>query len=71
MGTGGHFIVKYRGRYWTFDNGLDSYLEGMGQSLVDQVPADQAGYQKWLQSQRSFFAKWDDLLEKLLTVQPE
>ena len=38
---------------------------------MDSIPADPGQYQKWLQSQRDFFAKWDSLLNEILTIQPE
>ena len=38
---------------------------------MDGVPVDPEKYQKWLQSQRDFFAKWDSLLQVFLTLQPE
>ena len=71
MGTRGYRIIKLRGRYWVFYNHWDSYPEGLGQWLVDSIPADPEQYQKWLQSQREFFAKWDSLLTDFLTIQPE
>lgn len=54
-----------------FYNHWDSYPTVLGQSLVDSIPADPEEYQKWLQSQRDFFAKWDSLLQELLIIQPE
>lgn len=43
----------------------------MGKSLVDSIPTHPDEYQMWLQTQRDFFAKWDDLLQEFLTVKPE
>lgn len=71
MGTRGFRIIKFRGRYWIFYNHWDSYPEGLGKSLVESIPTDPEDYQKWLQSQRDSFAKWDSLLQKLLIIQPE
>ena len=71
MGTGGYRIIKFRGRYWVFSNSYDSYPKGLGKSLVDRIPKDPKGYQKWLQDERASFAKWDALLQEFLTVQPE
>ena len=71
MGTRGYRIIKFKGRYWIFYNHWDSYPDGLGQWLVDSIPADPEQYQKWLQSQRHLFAKWDSLLNELLTIQPE
>ena len=71
MGTRGYRIIKFRGRYWIFYNHWDSYPEGLGQWLVDSIPSDPEQYQKWLQSQRDFYGKWDSLLNEILTIQPE
>ena len=71
MGTRGYRIIKFRGRYWIFFNHRDSHPYGLGQWLVGRIPADPAQYQKWLQSQRDFFARWDLLLNEILTIQPE
>ena len=38
---------------------------------MDSIPADPEQYQKWLQSQRDLFTKWDSLLNEILTIQPE
>lgn len=38
---------------------------------MDNVPADPEQYQKWLQSQRDTFTKWDSLLQEFLTIHPE
>ena len=70
MGTRGYRIVKFRARYWIFYNHWDSHPYGLGQWLVDSIPADPEQYQNWLQSQRSFFAKWDSLLNEILTIEP-
>ena len=70
MGTRGYRIIKFRGRYWIFYNNWDSHPYGLGKWLVDSVPADHGQYQKWLQSQRDFFAKWDSLLNEILTIRP-
>lgn len=71
MGTRGLRIVKFRGRNWIFYNHWDSYLKGMGDSLVNTIPTDPLEYQKWLQAQREFFAKWDDLLRKILCIKSD
>ncbi|KAL8762928.1 MAG: hypothetical protein Q9184_001150 [Pyrenodesmia sp. 2 TL-2023] len=71
MGTRGLRIVKFRGRNWIFYNHWDSYLKGMGDSLVNTIPTDPLEYRKWLQAQREFFAKWDDLLRKILCIESD
>ncbi|SLM38110.1 F-box domain [Lasallia pustulata] len=64
MGTRGFRIIHFRGRYYILYNHWDSYPEGMGQWLVDQIPQDPDEYQLWLQQQRDFYAKWDEVLRK-------
>ena len=71
MGTRGLRIIKFKGRYWIFYNRLDSYPDGLGDWLVENIPTDPEEYQKWLQSQRDFFGKWDSILQDILTIQPE
>ena len=71
MGTRGYRVVKFKGRYWIFYNHWDSYPDGLGDWLVQSIPADPEGYQKWLQSQRDLFGRWDSILQTILTIQPE
>ncbi|KAL9009256.1 MAG: hypothetical protein Q9173_005700 [Seirophora scorigena] len=71
MGTRGLRIVRYRGRYWCFYNHWDSYLEGMGNSLVESIPTDPDEYKIWLQTLHERFAKWDALLQDFLCVKAD
>ena len=43
----------------------------MGDSLVSLVPTDPGEYQKWLQAQRDFYAKWDDFLQQLRCIRSD
>lgn len=69
MGILGFKIIRFRGRYWIFHH--PHRVESLGQWLVDSVPVDPEQYQKWLQSQRDTFTKWDSLLQEFLTIRPE
>lgn len=40
MGTNGLWSVYFRGRYYIYYNHWDSYPEGLGEILIDQIPAD-------------------------------
>lgn len=71
MSTRGFRIIKFKGRYWIFYNYQNSYPDGLGDWLVESIPADPEEYQKWLRSQRDFFGKWDSILQTILTIQPE
>ena len=62
-------MIRFRGRYWIFF--YPHRAEGLGQWLVNSVPVDPEQYQKWLQSQRDTFTKWDSLLQEFLTIHPE
>ncbi|KAI4101024.1 MAG: hypothetical protein LQ339_005252 [Xanthoria mediterranea] len=42
----------------------------MGETLVKTIPTDPDEYQKWLKSQRDFYAKWDDSLHTFLSITP-
>ncbi|KAL8938607.1 MAG: hypothetical protein Q9211_003132, partial [Gyalolechia sp. 1 TL-2023] len=70
MGTRGLRIVRFRGRYWGFSHRWDSYHKGMGNSLVESIPTDPEEYKKWLQASRELFARWDDLLQVLMSIEP-
>ena len=48
MGTRGLRIVRFRGRYFLYWNQYDSYPEGLGKKLVDQVPTDLEQYKSLL-----------------------
>lgn len=71
IGTRGFQIIKFKGRYWIFYNHWDSFPDGLGNSLVESIPENPEKYQKWLQSQRNFFTKWDSLLQEFLAIQPD
>ena len=68
MGTRGYKIIRFRGRYYRFYNHLDSYPDGYGTSLVNEIPNDPEEYQKWLAQQRAKASKWDFALENFLHV---
>jgi hypothetical protein len=40
MGTRGLWSVFFRGRYYIYYNHFDSYPEGLGQILIDQIPVE-------------------------------
>jgi len=47
MGTKGFKVIKFRGRNWIFYNAFDSEPEGLGESLVDNIPMNTEEYQIW------------------------
>ena len=61
MGTRGFRIVRYRGRYYCYYNGLDSYPESLGEEIRRQIPTDREKYTEWLIGQRRHY---EDLYNK-------
>ena len=45
MGTRGLEIVRFRGRYYIQYHQYDSYYEGLGKSIVGEIPQDPGAYQ--------------------------
>jgi hypothetical protein len=45
MGTRGLRIILFRGRYFIYYNHYDSYPEGLGQTLVCEIPLERQKYQ--------------------------
>ena len=48
MGTRGFYIYRFRGRYYTMYNYLNSYPIGLGSSLLAFIPEDPEKYQRML-----------------------
>lgn len=44
MGTRGLVIYRCRGRYFIYYNQLDSYPEGLGETVVHTIPEDPEEY---------------------------
>lgn len=44
MGTRGHMYIRCRGRYFIYYNQFDSYPEGLGETIVAQIPEDPEEY---------------------------
>ncbi|MCJ1377115.1 hypothetical protein MMC17_000207 [Xylographa soralifera] len=69
MGTRGYYAYRFRGRYYVLYRKYDSYLEGLGTSIVQSIPQDPEGYQQWLKAQRAKFTKWEQVLdERILSI---
>ena len=50
MGTSGYRIYRFRGRYYVFYNHWDSYPEGLGSDIVNDIPLEPQEYENWLQA---------------------
>jgi len=66
MGTRGYRVTRFRGRYYRFFNRLNSYPEGLGEALVNEIPIDSKAYQQWLLEQRREALEWHDTIERFL-----
>ncbi len=44
MGTGGYFVFVFRGRFLTYYNMYDPYLEGLGNRIANKIPTDTSKY---------------------------
>ncbi|KAL9033475.1 MAG: hypothetical protein Q9214_007499, partial [Letrouitia sp. 1 TL-2023] len=60
MGTRGLKVYRFRKRYYIFYNQYDSYPEGLGKTLVQEIPADPEEYKEWLATKRQEAAKWEE-----------
>ena len=70
MGTRGLRVVRFRKRYYIFYNQWDSYPEGLGKTIANEIPTDTAKYQEWLAAQRKTAEEWEALYEEFLTIKP-
>ncbi|KAI9782560.1 MAG: hypothetical protein M1839_004804 [Geoglossum umbratile] len=69
MGTRGFYIYRYNGRYYVYYNHWDSYPEGLGSWIVEDIPTDPDEYRAWLNRMRATYAELDKILEEqILTV---
>ncbi|MCJ1428687.1 hypothetical protein MMC29_006598 [Sticta canariensis] len=66
MGTEGYRVTRFRGRYYRFYRGKDSYPEGLGRWIVSEIPTDPEAYQQWLAEQRKEALGWHLAVERYL-----
>ncbi|MCJ1473830.1 hypothetical protein MMC13_002482 [Lambiella insularis] len=64
MGTRGHYVYFFRGRYYIKYNHWDSYLEGLGSKCVSSIPESPEKYQEWLKALRKQLGQWEQVLEE-------
>ncbi|KAE8318955.1 hypothetical protein BDV41DRAFT_571278 [Aspergillus transmontanensis] len=62
MGTRGLVFIRCHGRYFVYYNQFDSYPEGLGEAIVQQIPENIEKYHEWLESMRKVFT---GLVQKL------
>ncbi|RHZ68557.1 uncharacterized protein CDV56_109671 [Aspergillus thermomutatus] len=69
MGTRGLLFIRCRGRYFIIWNQFDSYPEGLGDAIVQEIPTDPGGYRDWLNSMREMYSRSAQKFEEqILTV---
>ncbi|KAE8151854.1 hypothetical protein BDV25DRAFT_152064 [Aspergillus avenaceus] len=68
MGTRGLVFIRCRGRYFVYYNHFDSYPEGLGEAIVQEIPEDPEEYRKWLESMREAYNELVDKFEQYLPV---
>ena len=61
-------IVHFRGRYYRFDGSWNSSPDDYGSDIVNEIPINLEGYQKWLAKQRTKASEWASALDKFLQV---
>ncbi|KAL3464734.1 hypothetical protein BJX64DRAFT_89178 [Aspergillus heterothallicus] len=72
MGTRGLLFICWKGRYYVYYNHYDSYPEGLGETIVDKIPATPEEFQEWLQKMRRTYSRLSDQLEEqILPVCPD
>ncbi|KAK1149403.1 hypothetical protein N8T08_006626 [Aspergillus melleus] len=57
MGTRGLLFVRCRGRYFVYYNHFDSYPDGLGSAIVQEIPEDPDKYREWLQIMRARYSE--------------
>lgn len=68
MGTRGFKTIRYRGRYYCFFSRLDSYPEGLGKEILNEIPTTPEAYAEWLLEQREKYEGLHKQLEEYLSV---
>ncbi|KAL4787266.1 hypothetical protein BJX76DRAFT_31168 [Aspergillus varians] len=72
MGTRGLVFIRCNGRYYIYYNRWDSYDDGLGQAIVNKIPADPEKYQVWLENMRETYSRLSQQYENdLLCVSPK
>ena len=71
MGTRGYSIIHFRGRYHLFYSGRDSYPDGLGDSIVCEIPTNPREYATWLAGKCKKALKWDKAVQKALCIPHE
>ena len=70
MGTRGLRVYRLKKRYYVLYNHWDSYPDGLGKTIVAEIPSTPSDYQAWLSKQRQTVAEWEAEYERFITIGP-
>ncbi|CAL1699471.1 unnamed protein product [Somion occarium] len=65
MGTRGYRVYRHKGKYFISYNHFDSYPEGLGVQLLQEIPTDPEEFELWVQHHRQML---DQELEAFLSA---
>ncbi|CEN59710.1 hypothetical protein ASPCAL02154 [Aspergillus calidoustus] len=72
MGTRGLLFIRWEGRYYVYYNHYDSYPEGLGEAIVENIPITPEEYQEWLDNMRQTYTRLSDQFqEHILPISPD
>ncbi|KAJ0420131.1 hypothetical protein BJY00DRAFT_313347 [Aspergillus carlsbadensis] len=72
MGTRGLLFIRWKGRYYVYYNHYDSYPEGLGEAIVENIPVTPEEYQEWLENTRQTYTRLSDQFEEhILPISPD
>jgi hypothetical protein len=64
MGTRGLLFIRWEGRYYVYYNHYDSYPEGLGEAIVENIPITPEEYQGMPRAHISSYETVNLALEK-------
>ena len=66
MPSQGLFTIRYRRRYYVFNNPRDSYPAGLCKASIETIPQDPLEYEVFLTAKRALLAAWEERLESAI-----
>ncbi|KAJ3890816.1 hypothetical protein GG344DRAFT_77483 [Lentinula edodes] len=54
MGTRGFYVYRYKGFYYVFFNQYDSYPEGLGVQVANEIPSDPTEFESYVASTKKY-----------------
>lgn len=71
MGTRGLVFIRCRGKYFVYYNQFDSYPEGLGEAIVQQIPGNPEKYHgrlNWTEGYRYKCMLSDSVLSRMARI---